>query len=141
MIKISGLIALGFIVSMTAVGYAGQAASPAGKADRFETTSIKAVRPTLATTLAALQKNDIKAARAAFEAYDSAWNGVEVYINTRSTYLYAALDQVLQAQIKEGMKATTPAFTTLRPHHQATIAKYDEAISLVEKGHAAQPAL
>ena len=139
MFKISGLIALGFLVSMTAVGYAGQAASPKGKADRFETTSIKAVRPNLVKTLTALQKKDVKAAREAFEAYDSAWNGVEVYINTRSTDLYAAIEQKLQAKITEGLKAPSPDFPTLVSDTQAMIAKYDEAISLVEKSAPLNP--
>jgi hypothetical protein len=35
---------------------------PVGAADRFEVTSIKAVRPTLVNTVDALQKNDLKAA-------------------------------------------------------------------------------
>ena len=38
--------------------------------ERFEVTSIKAVRPTLTDTVAALEKRDVAAARAAFEAYD-----------------------------------------------------------------------
>jgi hypothetical protein len=53
-------------------------------ADRFEVASIKAVRPTLVRTVDALQKNNPKAARDAFGDFDSAWNGIEVYINTRS---------------------------------------------------------
>jgi hypothetical protein len=34
-------------------------------------------------TIAALKKGDVPKARAAFADYDSAWNGIEVYINTR----------------------------------------------------------
>ena len=47
---------------------------------RFEVTSIKGIRPTLVNTIGALQKRDVQAAKDAFEAYDSGWNGVEVYV-------------------------------------------------------------
>ena len=59
-----------------------QAATAAG--ERFEISSIKAVRPTLVTTIAALEQRDLSKAKAAFEAYDSAWNGIEFYVNTVS---------------------------------------------------------
>ena len=52
----------------------------AAPAERFEVTSLKAVRPTLVNTLDAVQKRDAAAARDAFGAYDSAWNGIEVDI-------------------------------------------------------------
>lgn len=35
------------------------------------------MRPTLVNTIAALKAGDVARARAAFEAYDSAWNGIE----------------------------------------------------------------
>jgi len=61
--------------------WTAQAATAAG--ERFEISSIKAVRPTLVDTIAALQQRDVARAKAAFEAYDSAWNGIESYVNTR----------------------------------------------------------
>ena len=44
------------------------------------------------------------AAKEAFEAYDSGWNGVEVYINTRSMEMYNELERVLQARITEARR-------------------------------------
>ena len=77
---------------LAASAYAPQARA----ADRFEVTSIKAVRPTIVDTIAALQQRDLIRAREAFEAYDSAWNGIEVYINVRSRELYQALEHGFQ---------------------------------------------
>ena len=90
MTKLATLTMLTVITGLAAVGYAGQAGK--GTPDRFEVASLKAVRPTLVNTIAALQKKDIGAAKAAFEAYDSAWNGIEVYINTRNPELYKELE-------------------------------------------------
>ena len=72
--------------------------------ERFEITSIKAVRPHLAATVAALQQRDVARAKAAFEAYDSAWNGVEFYVVTRSRDMYQGLEHVLQARIDKAKK-------------------------------------
>jgi hypothetical protein len=76
----STIVAFGIVASLATSGFAGQA-PPAG-GERFEVTSIKAVRPTLARTVDALKKSDTAAAAEAFEAYDTGWNGIEVYINT-----------------------------------------------------------
>jgi hypothetical protein len=62
------------IAALFLTGSAGQAWA---QGERFEITSIKAVRPTLVNTIAALKAGDVARARAAFEAYDSAWNGIE----------------------------------------------------------------
>ena len=59
-----------------ALAYAVQA--QAADAERFEVTSIKAPRVALVDTIAALQKGDIAGAKAAFENYDSLWNGIEM---------------------------------------------------------------
>src|SRR6478752_2665454 len=72
-------------------------------ADRFEVTSIKAVRPTLVKTVDALQKNNLKAAKDAFASFDSAWNGIEVYINTRSMEMYDTLERQMQAKLTAGL--------------------------------------
>ena len=53
-------------------------------ADSFEVASIKAVKPTPWRRPTPVKKGDVAKAKEAFEDYDSAWNGVEVYINTRS---------------------------------------------------------
>jgi len=123
------LLQLGFGILATFAVYAGQAYS--APAERFEVTSIKAVRPTLVNTIAALQKNDAKAARAAFNDYDSAWNGIEVYINTRSKALYDAIEHNYQAKITKALEAPNPDTRAILPDAQAMLGKFDEAVKLV----------
>jgi hypothetical protein len=148
--KLTSLIALGLLTTFTIVGSAAQAPAtkapaakapavkaPAAKApakatQRFEVTSIKAVRPTLVRTVAALEKGDAPGAKAAFDAYDSGWNGIEVYINVRSADMYAALEKNYQTRIAEGLKAPKPDTAKLLPDAKAMLAKYDEAIAMVE---------
>jgi hypothetical protein len=114
-------------------------ARQASAADSFELTSIKAVRPTLVNTLNALQMKDIGKARDAFEAYDAAWNGIEVYINTRSKELYSAIEHDLQAKIEKELAAASPDYPTLVADTQMIIAKYDEAIAMVASGKPLSP--
>jgi septation ring formation regulator EzrA len=114
-------------------------AQSAAAADRFEVTSIKAVRPTLVRTVDALQKNSPKAAKEAFGDYDSGWNGIEVYINTRSPEMYNALEREMQAKLTAGLNEATPNVPDLLPLAKAMLAKYDEAIAMVEKGQPLNP--
>lgn len=129
---------LGFALfaALAIVGYAGQA--PAAD-ERFEVTSIKAVRPTLVATVAALQQKDVAKAKAAFEAYDSAWNGIEVYINTRSKDMYNLLELDLQARITKGLNAASPDMATLLADVQTMLARYDDAIKLASTGTPLNP--
>src|SRR5262245_31909461 len=90
----------------------------AAAAERSEVTSLKAVRPTLVNTLDALQKRDAAAAREAFEAYDSAWNGIEFYINTRSRPMYDLLEHQYQPKITKALEAASPDFAALTPELQ-----------------------
>jgi hypothetical protein len=109
-------------------------AVPASAADSFEVTSIKAVRPTLVDTANALQKGDVKAARDAFSAFDSAWNGIEVYINTRDMEMYNTLERVMQAKLTAGLNAPAPDVPDLQAQARAMLAKFDEAIAAIQKG-------
>ncbi len=111
----------------------------AGAADRFEVTSIKAVRPTLVRTVDALQKNNAKAAKEAFGDYDSAWNGIEVYINTRSPEMYNALEREMQAKLTAMLNESTPNVPDALALAKAMLAKYDEAIAMVEKAQPLNP--
>jgi hypothetical protein len=121
------------IAALAAVVYAGHAPAAAATAERFEVTSIKAVRPTLVNTITALQQHDAARAKAAFEAYDSAWNGIEVYINTRSKDLYDALEHNYQARIEKTLGSSNPDTAAALSDAQAMLAKYDEAIDFVTK--------
>jgi hypothetical protein len=107
-------------------------AAPAQTA-RFEVTSIKAIRPTLVNTIAALQKRDLQAAKDAFEAYDSGWNGVEVYVNVRHPEMYKELEGGFQARITQGLNAATPDFAALLTDAKAMLAKFDEEVAAIEK--------
>jgi len=98
--------------------------------ERFEVSSIKAVRPLLVDTLAAIQQGDIARAKQTFEAYDFAWNGIEMYINVRSRPLYQTLELDLQAKITKALNAPTPDLSALLSDARAMLAKYDDAIEL-----------
>src|SRR3954468_8301955 len=91
--------ALGLLSTLAIFGAAAQFTAVAQ--ERFEVTSIKAVRPTIVNTIGALEKKDVAAARDAFEAYDSAWNGIEVYVNTRNKAAYDILEHGFQARIEK----------------------------------------
>jgi tetratricopeptide (TPR) repeat protein len=130
----------GLALMATALGGLTVLYGPAAlAADRFEVTSIKAVRPTLVNTADALQKGNVKAARDAFSAFDSAWNGIEVYINTRDMEMYNTLERVMQAKLTEGLNAPNPNAQDLLSQAKAMLAKFDEAIAMVEKGAPLNP--
>jgi hypothetical protein len=135
--KLTAVIGLSLLTTLTLVGSAdaGQQPAAAAKAGaaRFEVTSIKAVRPTLVNTIAALQKKDAAGAKAAFEAFDSGWNGIEVYISTRYPEVYKELEGGYEARIIEGLKAASPNTATLLSDAQAMLAKFDETVSMIEK--------
>jgi hypothetical protein len=134
-------IGFGLFTTLAVLGFAGQAsaAEAAKPGERFEVTSIKAVRPTLVDTIAALQQHDAVRAKIAFEAYDSAWNGIEVYINTRSKDMYDVLEHVLQARIEKALGAPNPDIAATLTDAQAMLVKYDEAIDMVAKAAPLNP--
>ena len=111
----------------------------AAPAERFEVTSLKAVRPTLVKTLEAVQKRDAAAARDAFDAYDSAWNGIEFYINTRSRPMYDLLEHQYQPKITKALEGSMPDFAALAPEVQGMLAKFDELVAMVEKAAPLNP--
>jgi len=116
---------------VSSVSSAAAASPQSAGAERFEVLSVKEVRPALVNTVAALKKGDVAEAKTAFDAYDSAWNGIEVYINTRDKTMYSDLEQNYQAQIAKGLNSPIPDTTALLAQAQAMLGKYDEAISLV----------
>jgi len=131
-------ILLGFAL-FAAFAIVGPASRATAAEERFEVTSIKAVRPTLLATIAALQQRDAARAKAAFEDYDSAWNGIEVYINTRSKPLYDVIEHEYQARIEKALAGPNPDLAALLPDAQAMLAKFDEAINLVAAGAPLNP--
>jgi tetratricopeptide (TPR) repeat protein len=135
------LVGFGLLTALAVLGPTGPAgaAETAKPGERFEITSVKAVRPTLVDTIAALQRRDVAGAKVAFQAYDSLWNGIEVYINTRSKDMYGALEQVLQAKIEKALNAPNPNASALLADAQAMLVKYDEAIDMVAKAAPLNP--
>src|SRR6267378_4780136 len=87
--------------------------------ERFEISSIKAIRPTLVDTITALQQRDVARAKAAFEAYDSGWNGIEVYINTRNKDMYQLLELDFQPRITKVLERANPDIPALHTDVQA----------------------
>ena len=136
----STVVAVGIAASLATSVFAGQAPAtrPSG-GERFEVTAIKTVRPALVRTVDALKKGDTAAAEEAFEAYDTGWNGIEVYINTRDRDMYNELEKNYQTKIEEGLKAPKPDVAALIADTQAMLAKYDQAIAMVEKAAPLNP--
>ena len=104
---------IAFGLFSTLVIFGALAQLPAAAQDRFEVTSIKAVRPTIVNTIGALEKRDVAAARDAFEAYDSGWNGIEFYINTRSRPMYDLLEHQYQPKITKALNEVAELGVTL----------------------------
>jgi tetratricopeptide (TPR) repeat protein len=129
-------IGFGLFTILAIVGFAGQA--PAAD-ERFEVSNIKAVRLTLVETATALQQGNIPKAKEAFDNYDSAWNGIEVYIDTRSKPMYDKIELDLQARINKEMGQPMPDLAKLRADIQEMIGKYDEAIALVSSAAPLSP--
>ena len=121
---------IGFAI-LGALVLAGTGDQALAQGERFEVTSIKAIRPTLVNTIAALQEGDVARAKAAFEAYDSAWNGAEVYINVRSKPMYEILEHEFQPRITKELDAANPNIAPLLADVKAMLAKFDETVALI----------
>lgn len=126
---------MGLLTILALVCFAAEASAAAAgttpSGERFEVTSIKAIRPTLVNTIAALQQRDAARAKEAFEAYDSGWNGIEVYINLRSRPMYQLLEHDFQPRITKALEGGNPDFPALIADVQAMLAKFDETVALV----------
>ena len=95
--------------------------------ERFEISSIKAIRPTFVDAITALQQRDVARAKAAFEAYDSGWNGIEVYVNTRR---YRLLELEFQPRIIRALDIPNPDIPALLTDVQVMLVKFDEAVGM-----------
>jgi hypothetical protein len=121
-------IGISLVATLAIFGSLSQA--PAADEERFEISSIKAVRPTLVDTITALQQRDVARAKATFEAYDSGWNGIEVYVNTRSKDMYRLLELEFQPRIIKALDAPNPDIPALLTDVQAMLVKFDEAVTM-----------
>jgi tetratricopeptide (TPR) repeat protein len=133
-----GVVLFTIVASLT--GQSPVAAAQANSSEeRFEISAVKAARPFLVDTIAAIQQGNLARAKEAFDAYDSAWNGIEVYINVRSRGLYQVLELELQAKISKGLDAPQPDMSALLSDAQTMLAKYDEAIEVVKRAPPLNP--
>jgi hypothetical protein len=119
---------LAIFSTLAIVGYLGQVR--AAEQERFEISSIRAIRPTLVDTITALQQRDVARAKAAFADYDSGWNGIEVYINTRSKDVYRLLELEFQPRITKALDRPNPDISEVLTDVQAMLVKFDEAVSM-----------
>jgi hypothetical protein len=128
-----GLCLLAVLAIASQVGHAS-----AADAERLEIVKVKAVRPALVEIVAALEKGDVAGARAAIFAYNSLFNGVEVYIGTHSRDAEHALEGI-QAKIEKALSAPNPDAPAVLEDAKAILAKYDETIDIVVKAPPLNP--
>jgi hypothetical protein len=113
---------------------AGAAGNPS-----FEVATIRAVTPSIAATVAALEAGDLPAARQAEQDYNILWHGVEVYLNVRSKPAYDVLEGDIQHRLEtELAKADASAPVALGIARELR-AEYDEVVALIEKGPPISP--
>jgi len=95
---------------------------------------VKSPRPHLVKSIDALKKGDKAGARAALAEYDLLWNGIEVYVSTRSRPLYLEIEAERQKKIEEILDGPNPNLGDALPLAESMLVKYDEAIANSEKG-------
>ncbi|HEV7666100.1 MAG TPA: hypothetical protein VGQ62_21385 [Chloroflexota bacterium] len=108
--------------------------APVTTSGRTEVGLVAAPRNRLVETLAAVQRGDFAGARAALDLYDGEWNGIEVYVNTRSRALYGEIESHYQADVSAALDAAQPDAPQITSLLQSMIGQYDEAIRLSDSG-------
>jgi len=106
-----------------------------------EVARLKAVVPNITNTLAALKKGDVTAAKAALQAYSDAWNGIEVYVKTRSAQLYDQIEVQNELKANALFESDKPNSSEILPYVEGVQKGYTEAIKLAETGPAYNPIL
>jgi hypothetical protein len=104
-----------------------------------EVTLIKSVRPNLVSLVDAAQKGDFAAARKALKAYNTAWNGVEVYVSYRAPEMYTEVEAVREAKVTSLLDATPPNGAEVLTAAQSVLAEYDLIIKTVSAGAPISP--
>lgn len=120
------------IVSLPLVAYAGQARTGGGAA-RFEVTSLRAVRPTIQKLIADLQKKDQAAAKDDIEAFDAAWIGVELYVNTRNMDMYNDIEHNWEAKLTKALSTPGADLAANLSDAQSLLKSYDAMLDYVGK--------
>jgi high-affinity iron transporter len=150
----SGVIAAGALLLVTIAACSGAPAfvmrssaastpalppAPILSSNRVEAKLVAAPRTRLEELAAALQRNDLAGARAALDAYDSEWNGIEVYVNFRSRELYGEIESHYESDIGAALQSPQPEPKQILSMVQAMVVQYDEAIKLSDSGSPLSP--
>ncbi|MCU1496380.1 MAG: hypothetical protein JWM47_333, partial [Acidimicrobiales bacterium] len=122
-------VVAGALALTLAPGTAGAASAPT-----FEVATVRAVKPTIAATIAALQEGDLTGARQAEQDYNILWHGVEVYLNFRSKPTYDVLEGDIQNRLETELAKPAASATVALGIAKELGAKYDEVIALIEAG-------
>jgi hypothetical protein len=149
--RIAGLAAVGALVLGTAFVSTSRPVAtsvatsavvpppPALTSARGESRLVAAPRARLEQAAAAVQNDDMAGARAAMDAYDAEWNGIEVYVNFRSRDLYGDIESHYEADVSSALNAPSPDRGQVLALLQAMIGRYDEAIRLSDTGAPLSP--
>jgi high-affinity iron transporter len=106
---------------------------------RREATLVSGPRYLLEVAATAVANNDMPAARAAMDAYDAQWNGIEVYVNFRSRDLYGEIETHWQADINRALADPSADASQILPMLHSMMASYDQAIRLSDTGAPLSP--
>jgi hypothetical protein len=126
------------VLSIPIAGHAGQAKA-AGGAARFEVTSLKAVRPLILKTIADLEKKNAAAGKADIAAFDSAWVGVEVYVNFRNMDMYNDIEHNWETKVSEALGKPNADTVAVLADAKALLTSYDAMLAMVEKAAPLNP--
>ena len=123
----------------TAAAAATLPAAPVTTSGRKEVQLVAGPRRRLEETMSALQGGNVAGARAAMDAFDSEWNGIEVYVNFRSRALYGEIESHYQADIVDALGAPQVDSARVMTMLREMIGQYDQAIQLSDTGAALSP--
>ena len=125
-------------LSMPIASHAGQAKAGSGAA-RFEVTSLKAVRPLILKTIADLEKKNAAAAKADIAAFDSAWVGVEGYVNVRNMDMYNDIEHNWETKVTEALNKPNADTAAVLSDAKGLLTSYDAMLAMVEKATPLNP--
>jgi hypothetical protein len=124
-----GLVTLEVGLILHAFTGSAHAATPS-----YEASTMRAVKPTISATIAALQQGDLAAAKRAEQQYNILWHGVEVYLNFRSKPTYDVLEGDIQNRLETEMNKPDANAQTALGIAKELQAKFDEVIAISETG-------
>jgi hypothetical protein len=101
-------------------------------AERFEISALKAVRPSLASLVAACDKGEVRAAKGAYEDFETGWKGIQVYVIMRDRNVFQA-EGNLEGKIATALNGSQPNMATVAVDAKALAARYDAFIVAIAK--------